>query len=150
MRMLTPSIRSRVWEIADPYYLKGDWAHGRSHIERVVRSALEIGRREGANLEVIELAAILHDIFEYKETHDHVDGFRHEIAGAAEARKILKDLGLPDETIDAVAHCIEAHRKRASRGPQTLEAKCLFDADKLDCLCAIGVIRAAFVSFDHR
>ncbi len=144
-----PSIRRRVWEIADVYYTKDDWAHGRGHIERVVRSALEIGKQEGANLEVIELAAILHDIFEYKETHDNVEGFRHEIAGAAEARRILKELGLPNETIDAVAHCIEAHRKRASRMPETLEAKCLFDADKLDCLGAIGVIRAAFVSFDH-
>jgi uncharacterized protein len=146
---LSSSIRRRVWEIADPYYPKDDWAHGRGHIERVVRSALEIGRHEGANLEVIELAAILHDILERKETHDHVDGFRHEIAGADEARRILKDLGLPKETIEAVAHCIEAHRKRASHEPQTLEAKCLFDADKLDCLGAIGVIRAAFVSFDH-
>ena len=52
-------------------------------------------------------------------------------------------------TIGAVVHCIEAHRKRASHHPETLEAKCLFDADKLDCLGAIGVIRAAFVSFDH-
>jgi uncharacterized protein len=147
--MLSPAIRSKVWEVADEYYSKGDWAHGRGHIERVVRSAMEIGRKEGANLEVIELAAILHDIFEHKETHDHIEGFRHEIAGAAEARRILEDLGLTEETIAAVAHCIEAHRKRASHEPQTLEAKCLFDADKLDCLGAIGVIRAAFVSFDH-
>ena len=147
--MLTPLVRSKIWEIADDYYSKGDWAHGRGHIERVVRSALYIGRLEGANLEVIELAAILHDIFEYKEYHDHVEGFRHEVAGAGEARRILKELAFPDETIAAVAHCIEAHRKRASHEPQTLEAKCLFDADKLDCLGAIGVIRAAFISFDQ-
>ncbi len=148
-RTLDPSIRRRLWEVVDVYYPRDDWAHGRSHIERVVRSALEIGRREDANLEVIEFAAILHDIFEHKETHDHIEGFRHEIAGATEARRILKELGVPAETTDGVAHCIEAHRKRASRVPQTLEAKCLFDADKLDCLGAIGVIRAAFVSFDH-
>lgn len=149
IQMLTPTIRRRVWEIADPYYSKGDWAHGRGHIERVVRSALEIGRREGANLEVIELAAILHDILERKEYHDHIEGFRHEIEGAAEARRILCELGLSKETIEAVAHCIEAHRKRSSHEPQTLEARCLFDADKLDCLGAIGVIRAAFISFDQ-
>src|SRR5712691_11402527 len=40
--------------------------------------------------------------------------------------------------------------KRTSTEPQTIEAKCLFDADKLDCIGAIGVIRCAFVSFDHR
>lgn len=149
IQTLSPSIRSRVWKFADEYYSKGDWAHGRSHIDRVVRSALEIGRREGANLVVVELAAILHDIFEHKEYHDKIAGFRHEIAGAAEARRILKELGLPSETIEAVAHSIEAHRKRASHEPLTLEAKCLFDADKLDCLGAIGVIRSAFIGFDH-
>lgn len=50
---------------------------------------------------------------------------------------------------ERVCHCIEAHRKRTGPEPRTIEAKCLFDADKLDCIRAIGVIRAAFVSFDH-
>ncbi len=101
-------------------------------------------------MEVIELAAIMHDLFENKETHSGIEGFRHEIEGSREARKILKDLGLVDRTLDAVCHCIESHRKRAGRtSPQTIEAKCLFDADKLDCLGAIGIVRCAFVSFDH-
>jgi uncharacterized protein len=147
--MLTDSIREEVWAIADSYYPEHDWAHGRSHVERVVRTALEIGRREGADLEVIELGAILHDIFENKETHSDIGGFRHEIEGAKEARKILKKLGVMDNTIDAVCHCIESHRKRTSVEPQTIEAKSLFDADKLDCIGAIGVIRCSFVSFDH-
>ncbi len=110
---------------------------------------MEIGKREGADLDVVELAAILHDIFENKETHSSIEGFRHEIEGAKEARKILKELGVADNTIDAVCHCIESHRKRTGTEPQTVEAKCLFDADKLDCIGAIGVIRSAFVSFDH-
>jgi uncharacterized protein len=94
----------------------------------VVGTALEVGKKEGADLDVIELAAILHDVFENRETHSNIEGFRHEIEGAKEARKILKRLGVADKTI---------------------EAKCLFDADKLDCIGAIGVIRCAFVSFDH-
>jgi uncharacterized protein len=114
-----------------------------------VGTALEIGRQEGADLDVIELASILHDIFENEETHSNIEGFRHEIEAAKEARKILKELGVVDKTIDAVCHCIESHRKRTSSEPQTIEAKCLFDADKLDCIGAIGVIRCAFVSFDH-
>jgi uncharacterized protein len=114
-----------------------------------VGTALEIGRQEGADLDVIELASILHGIFENEETHSNIEGFRHEIEAAKEARKILKELGVVDKTIDAVCHCIESHRKRTSTEPQTIEAKCLFDADKLDCIGAIGVIRCAFVSFDH-
>jgi len=154
--MLDEAIRNKVWKIAESYYPKNDWAHGRSHIERVIRSAVEIGKQEGADIEVIELAAILHDIFvkyeyniQHREAHSRADGFRHEIEAAKESRRILGKLGISDATIDAVAHCIEAHRKRSSSEPQTIEAKCLFDADKLDCIGAIGVIRSAFVSFEH-
>jgi uncharacterized protein len=149
--MLVDSILTKVWEIADFYYPKHDWAHGRSHIERVLRMAKEIGKQEGANLEIIELAAILHDIFENREAHSNIAGFRHDIEGSKEARKILTKLGFVDKTIDAVCHCIESHRKRSGRiEPQTIEAKCLFDADKLDCIGAIGIIRSSFISFDHQ
>lgn len=112
--------------------------------------AMEIGREEGANLEVIELAAMFHDIFENQEVHSDVVGFRHEIEGSREARKILSKIGVDERTIDAVCHCIESHRKRTGIvEPRTIEAKCLFDADKLDCIGAIGIIRSAFISFDH-
>src|SRR5712691_9666864 len=70
--MLTDSMRERVWAVAGSYYPEHDWAHGRSHIERVVGIALKIGKQEGADLDVIELAAILHDVFENKETHSNI------------------------------------------------------------------------------
>lgn len=143
-------IRRRIWEIADSYYSKDDWAHGRRHIERVLRMALAIGKQEGADLEIIELAAILHDIFENKEAHSVSQEFRHEVEASKEAGKILERIGVPKETIDAVSHCIESHRKRTGRvEPQTIEAKCLFDADKLDSIGAIGIVRSAFVGFEH-
>ncbi len=149
--MLSEALLTKVWEIADSYYPKHDWAHGRSHIERVLRMAKEIGKREGADPEIVDLAAILHDIFENREAHSHIGGFRHEIEGSKEARKILTNLGFADKTIDGVCHCIESHRKRSEKiEPQTIEAKCLFDADKLDCIGAIGILRSAFVSFDHQ
>ena len=147
---MADSILASVWEVADSYYPKDDWAHGRSHIERVLRMAKKIGKREGADLEVVELAAILHDIFENKEAHSNTGGFRHEIEGSKEARKILTRLELADRTVDAVCHCIESHRKRSGRiEPRTIEAKCFFDADKLDCIGAIGIVRSAFISFGH-
>src|SRR3989454_8162627 len=147
---MADSILTKVWEIADSYYPKNDWAHGKSHIERVLRTALEIGKREGADLEIIELSAILHDIFANEEKRSSVEGFRHEIEASKEARNILKTLGLADRTVDAVCHCIEPHRKRTGRiQPQTIEAKCLFDADKLDCIGAIGIVRSAYLSVEH-
>src|SRR5437870_10408625 len=147
---LADSILTRVWEIADSYYPKRDWAHGRSHIDRVLRTAVEIGKREGADVEIIELSAILHDIFANEEKHSSIEGFRHEIEASKEARNILTNLGLTDRTVDAVCHCIESHRKRTGRvQPQTVEAKCLFDADKLDCIGAIGIVRSAFMSLEQ-
>ena len=147
--MLADMIREKVWETARPYYAENDWAHGESHIKRVVRTALELGKQESADPDIIELAGILHDIFESKETHSNIEGFRHEIEGAREAARILKRLGAADNTIQAVCHCIESHRKRTSTEPRTIEAKCLFDADKLDCIGAVGIVRSAFISFDH-
>ena len=47
----------------------------------------------------------------------------------------------PEERIEAVQHCIRAHRFRGTEAPRTLEAKILFDCDKLDVLGAIGVAR---------
>ena len=147
---MADSILTRVWEIADSYYPKRDWAHGKSHIERVLRTAVEIGKREGADLEIIELSAILHDIFANEEKRSNVEGFRHEIEASKEAKNILKNLGFTDRTVDAVCHCIESHRKRTGRiQPQTIEAKCLFDADKLDCIGAIGIVRSAFMSLEQ-
>ncbi len=149
--MLAEPLRTKVWEIADSYYPKHDWAHGRNHIERVLKMAMAIGKQERADLEIVELATILHDIFQNREAHASIEGFRHETEGSKEVRKILAKLGLADRTVDAVCHCIESHRKRSGRTePQTIEAKCLFDADKLDCIGAIGIIRSAFVSFDHK
>ncbi len=149
--MLVDSILTKVWEIADSYYPRHDWTHGRNHIERVLRMAKEIGKQENANLEIIELAAILHDIFENREAHSNIGGFRHEIEGSNEARRILTKVGAAESTINGVCHCIESHRKRSGIiEPQTIEAKCLFDADKLDCIGAIGIIRSTFVSFDHQ
>jgi uncharacterized protein len=148
--MLADSILTRVWEIADSYCSKRDWAHGRSHIERVLKTAVEVEKREGADLEIIELSAILHDIFANEEKHSSVEGFRHEVEASKEARMILRTLGLADKTVHAVCHCIESHWKRTGRiQPQTIEAKCLFDADKLDCIGAIGIVRSAFIAFDH-
>src|SRR5437899_4409958 len=100
--MLAEHLETKVWEIVDSHYLRRDWAHGRSHIDRVLRTAVEIGKREGADVERIELSAILHDIFANEEKRSSVEGFRHEIEASKEARNILKSLGLADRTVDAV------------------------------------------------
>ncbi|HEY63159.1 MAG TPA: HD domain-containing protein [Caldilineae bacterium] len=119
-------------EMARQLYDGADAAHQFDHVLRVLALAERIARAEGANLTVVRTAALLHDV----ERH-HPD---HHLRGAQRARQLLS--GYPAPFVEAVAHAIEAHRFRAGPTPETLEAQCLFDADKLDAMGAIGVARA--------
>jgi len=120
-------------ELARTLYATGDAAHDFDHVLRVTALAVHIAQAEGADLEIVRTAALLHDI--------GLDNGRegHEEAAAERARGILA--GQPPEKVEAVAQAIRSHRFRAGPTPQTLEARCLFDADKLDAIGAIGVAR---------
>jgi len=116
------------------YYLGDDHAHDFDHVLRVLRLAERIGQAEGADMEVLRAAVLLHDLAAAVDRANH-----HRIA-AQKAREILR--GHPPEQVEAVAHAILAHRFRAPPEPATLEAQVLFDADSLDALGAIGIARA--------
>lgn len=116
-------------------------SHDWEHTERVLTLALHLAKVEGADRTVVACAAILHDIARGEE--DQGSGRSdHAVRGAEMARELLRDQGMDPVTIDRIAHCIETHRFRNQLEPQTLEAKVLFDADKLDSIGAVGVGRA--------
>lgn len=115
-------------------YEAGGGGHDFDHVLRVLALAERIARAEDADLTVVRTAALLHDVAE------SVDRQAHHLLGAQRARTLLADQ--PAAFIDAVAHAIEAHRFRHDPQPQTLEAKVLSDADKLDSIGAIGIGRA--------
>jgi uncharacterized protein len=121
--------------------------HGFSHVERVLNLCMHIGREEGADLEVLALAALLHDIARPLESAGKIED--HATEGAKIARHFLKSLGYPEEKVEAVAHAIEAHRFSRGPEPKTLEAKILSDADKLDAIGAIGIARVFMYSGEH-
>lgn len=137
-------------EEAHRLYTTGDAAHDFDHVWRVTTLAIRIAQAEGANLTVVRLAALLHDVplpgEEEKEstgTGVHKGRSAHHLAAADYAREFLVARGLGTEFVANVVHCIEAHRFRdQSVQPQTIEAKCLYDADKLDSIGAIGIGRA--------
>ncbi len=122
---------------AQHLYESADVAHNFDHVLRVLRLAERIGREEGADLEIVRAAALLHDVG--RETAEST-GLDHAIFAAARAREILADE--PGAVVEAVTHAIAAHRFRTSPQPATLEAQVLFDADKLDAIGAVGVARA--------
>ncbi len=125
------------------YPADADSAHDFDHVLRVVALADRIAQVEGADREVVRAAALLHDI--------GLDEGRagHETSAANRAKAILRAQGCTEDFCDRVAHAIESHRFRSGPAPRTLEARVLFDADKLDAIGAIGVARA-FAFGAHR
>ena len=117
-------------------------AHKMDHIMRVYNLCLRLARGEKVNLAVLKAAALLHDIGRAEEDKDKSGATDHAIAGAKMSAPILKKLKFSSNEIKHIEHCILTHRYRAGRRPETLEAKILFDADKLDSLGAIGIARA--------
>jgi uncharacterized protein len=119
-------------------YIEADPAHDFSHIRRVYRNAQIIGNREGADMEVLLWAALLHDAgskskfvecsVEYEQQQQIIEGFLKKNELSLDVRK-------------KILYAIEVHRFSKGIVPVTLEAKILQDADRLDALGAIGIAR---------
>jgi len=124
-------------EEARAYYEGNEGAHDFDHVLRVLSLAERIGEAEGADMEIVRTATLLHDIYRSQEIEG---GECHAQAGAERVHEILSDW--PAEKVEAVAHAVEAHRFRGDIKPKTLEAQVLYDADKLDSIGAIGIARA--------
>ncbi len=141
MAVLTPELWEKLEEEARRYYEKDGGSHRFDHVKRVLALAERLALAEGADPEVVRVAALFHDIgrAEERRTKGKVC---HAAYGAELVRKILSRLGLPKEFIEKVAEAIASHRFRGNKRPETPEAKVLFDADKLDALGAVGIGRA--------
>lgn len=117
-----------------------DRAHDRGHVHRVLYTALDLaGQEQGVELDVLIAACLLHDIARGEQAAD--PAVCHARAGAEKARAFLLQNGFSLVFAAGVAGCIRTHRFRSSDPPQSIEAKILFDADKLDAAGAIGIAR---------
>ncbi|QLK25489.1 HD domain-containing protein [Natrinema zhouii] len=143
---MSQELGSRARELAKPYYEDALPAHDLFHAARVrnvsIRLAAECESR--VDRAVLSAAAWLHDIGRPQERMGAIDD--HDEWAAAEAADLLEADGVTADRIDAVTHCIRAHSIRASSPePETLEARLLFDADKLDAAGARGIVRLACI-----
>lgn len=128
---------------ASGFYTGGDAAHDFDHVLRVTRMGVRIATAEEADVAVVRLAALLHDVPGDSLAPGADARVAHHRAAAGFAQRLLTERGLEPARVANVVHCIEAHRFRdQSILPQTLEARCLYDADKLDSIGAIGIGRA--------
>lgn len=122
----------------------GDGSHDRAHIQRVWANAERIAATEpDADREILLAAVILHDCVAV-EKNSPLRSQASRLA-AARARDILAGLGWTAERIDRTAHAIEAHSFSAGIPPESLEARILQDADRLDAIGAIGIARCFYV-----
>ncbi|MCM2370222.1 HD domain-containing protein [Aporhodopirellula aestuarii] len=110
--------------------------HGMDHVVRVLKSARAIQSETGGDRVTVELAALLHDVGDAK-FHDGVE------RSAEFAREILGELDADDELVDHVAHIVDniSFRKGVDASELSLEGKIVQDADRLDALGAIGIVR---------
>jgi len=131
----------KIQKIAEKEYQKNPNDHGFDHILRVVNLCRKIGRAEGAKMKILLPAALLHDLGQAEETADN--SLDHAEIGAKKAEKILCKLNWDQKEIEQIKDAVLSHRFRTNYQPKTLEAKVLFDADKLDGSGAIGIVRGS-------
>ncbi|WP_049910782.1 HD domain-containing protein [Halorubrum coriense] len=132
--------------LSRPYYEDSFPAHDMFHAKRVRDVALRLANQhpDSVDRDILAAAAWFHDIGRPLERVGEIDD--HDDWAADEATTLLASEDVPSDRIAAVEHCLRAHSIRASSpDPETIEAKLLFDADKLDAVGAVGLVRLACI-----
>ena len=119
--------------------LMHDGAHDEQHVYRVLFAALDIAVDYDADMDVLIAASLLHDIGREAQFRD--ESVDHAVVGSEMAYTYLSSLGWPAARAQHAKACIRSHRYRKSEEPESIEAKILFDADKLDVTGALGIAR---------
>ncbi|KAB8310711.1 phosphohydrolase [Erwinia endophytica] len=139
------------WQIRFESWLHETWpqddkAHDVAHLRRVWQTAQRIMQGSSADELVVLAGCYFHDIVNLPKNHPE----RHlsSAHAAVETRRILQDIfsDFPPEKHDAVFHAVHAHSFSAGIAAETLEAKIVQDADRLESLGAIGLARVFYVS----
>ena len=120
-----------------------DGSHDLSHFRRVWKIAERLAEPQD-DLLVILAACYFHDFVSYPKNHPKRS--QSSVDAAKESAIVLRDMGFPEDKMDAVKHCIEAHSFSANIATQTREAEVVQDADRMESLGAIGLARTFYVA----
>lgn len=121
------------------YENNGDPGHDFAHIRRVIATCRKIGIEVGADLNILLPAALLHDVINVPKNHP--DRIKASEMAAKEAAGILATIGYDQGEIDRIYVVITEHSYSLGRPPSCLESAVMQDADRLDALGAIGLMR---------
>jgi uncharacterized protein len=121
-----------------------DGSHDLAHIARVFKNAMRIHQHEGGDGRVLAAAVLLHDCVAVEKNSP----LRNQASrlAAEKAAGILGEMGWNETDIDAVSHAVLTHSFSANLEPQTIEAKILQDADRLDATGMIGAARCFYIA----
>lgn len=136
-------MKKQTYTLIENYMLScmQDSAHDKEHVYRVLYTAIELAQTEKAvDYDVLVAACLLHDVGR-KEQFEN-PALCHAEVGGDKAYNFLIANGFTADFAEKVKHCIVTHRFRKNNQPQTIEAKILFDADKLDTTGALGIARS--------
>lgn len=128
-----------------PFYEENkDPSHDWAHILRVARTCEMIGKKSGARLELLLPAAYMHDLINLPKNHPQ----RSEASTMTglRAEEFLKLADYNQDQINEIKQIIKEHSYSKGLKPSTLEAAILQDADRLDAIGAIGILRCASVA----
>lgn len=133
-------LKQKLIKLAEEKQTKTDPSHDFQHVLRVFNLALQIGKKEQADFDVLIPAALFHDIVVYRKDHPNSKNSADESADLAE--KILKNIKeYPQDKIGRVAACIKECSFSKGIKPSSLESMILQDADGLDSTGAISIMR---------
>lgn len=121
---INPRKKQEIKEYAREHYEAQDQTHGIEHLERTLKLAEHIAEKEDADKEIVRLGAMLHQI------HD-----------AEEVREFLEKIEVEKEKVEKIVHCVSCSNIENIGEAETIEAKVVYDADKLQVVGAFGVIR---------
>jgi uncharacterized protein len=129
-------LQEKIWN-----YARSDLAQepvaSTDHVERMTTWCQKLGAAAILDREVLVAGALLHDVGVI------INRKNHYVVGRTRALEILREVGFPEDKIEPALHVLEAHsRYGGAPEPQTLEAKIGQDADALEYVGAIGIVRA--------
>ena len=134
MSEITEKIKKELLYRCEKYKKKYGYDFWNEHIKYVVQNSVELAQKYGADVEITELGALLHDIAKPSE---YGENEKHHIYGAEIAEELLSKLNYPRNKIEYVKNCVLNHRGSVLNDKNTVEEQCVADADVIahfDCI----------------
>ena len=134
MSEIVENIKEELIKRCNIYNEKYNYDFWNDHIKYVVKNAIELAKKYGADIEIVELGALLHDIAMPSEFGPREE---HNIYGAKIAEELLTKLNYPQDRKESVKECILRHRGSKDLPRNTIEEQCVADADVMahfDCI----------------